>query len=43
MSDLFLVTDYILFNFVPTLIIPFLMGLLLIGFMTRFIRNIEKF
>lgn len=39
MSNLFLVTDYILFNFVPTLIIPFMLGILLIGLMTRFVRN----
>jgi len=39
MSDLFLVTDYILFNFIPTLIIPFILGMILIGLLTKFVRN----
>ena len=43
MSDIFQVTNYILFDFIPTLIIPFTMTLLLIGFMTRFTRNPDKF
>lgn len=39
MSDIFLVTDHILFNFVPHLVVPFLAGILLIGLMTRFVRR----
>jgi len=39
MSDLFLVTDFILFNFVPRMIIPFLLALIIIGLMTRFVRG----
>lgn len=39
MSDLFLVTDYIYFDFIPHLIIPFLLGIILIGLMTRFLRR----
>jgi hypothetical protein len=39
MSNIFLVSSYILFDFIPHLIIPFLLGLLLLGFMTRFVRN----
>jgi len=40
MSDIYLVTDHLLFNFVPTLIIPFVLGMLLIGFVTRFTRGL---
>lgn len=39
MTDIFLVTDYTLFNFIPHIIIPFVFGLLIIGFVTRFIKN----
>jgi len=43
MSDIYLVTDHILFNFVPHLVIPFLFGMLLIGMFTRYVRNIDGF
>jgi hypothetical protein len=39
MSDLFLVTDYIMFNFIPHLIIPLILGLIIIGLVTRFVRS----
>ena len=31
MSNIYLVTDYMYFNFIPSLIIPFLLGMILIG------------
>jgi len=43
MSDIFEVSNYILFDFIPALILPFLFAMLLIGFFTRFVRNIDKF
>jgi len=42
-SDIFDTTDYMLFNYIPHLIIPFLFALLLIGFITRFVRNGMQF
>jgi len=39
MSDLFLTTDYILFDFIPTIIIPFMLGMILIGLVTKFINR----
>ena len=39
MSNIYLVTDYMYFNFIPSLIIPFLLGMILIGLITRFTRN----
>jgi hypothetical protein len=39
MSDIFLSTNYILFDFIPHLILPFLAGLIIIGLLTRFVRR----
>lgn len=41
MSNEFLVLDYILHNFIPSLIVPFILGILLIGLFTRFARNLN--
>ena len=38
-SDIFDVTDYTLFHFIPFLLIPFFFGILLIGMFTRFVRR----
>lgn len=38
-TDIGAVTNFILFDFIPHLIIPFTFGILLIGMLTRFIRN----
>jgi len=42
MSDVFQVTNYILFDYIPHLVIPFLAGMLLIGMFTRFARNMNN-
>jgi len=39
MSNEFEVTNYILFDFIPALVIPFTLGLIIIGLVTRFVRN----
>jgi len=39
MSDEFQVTNYILFDYIPNLVIPFLAGMLLIGMFTRFVKR----
>jgi len=41
-SDIYDVTDYILFKYIPDLTIPFLAGILLIGLFTRFARNMNN-
>lgn len=39
MTNIFAVTDYIFFNFIPELIIPFILGMIIIGLVSRFTRN----
>jgi len=40
MTDPALVIGYILTDFIPNLVIPFLAGLIILGLMTRFARNL---
>jgi len=40
MSDLYLVTNYYFNDFIPDLLVGFILGLIIIGFVTRFARNI---
>ena len=38
-SDIYDVTNYTLFHYIPFLIIPFLAGLIIIGLVTRFAKS----
>jgi len=40
MTDPALVTGYIFTDFIPNLWVPFLAGLIIIGLLTRFARNL---
>jgi len=40
-SDIYDVTDFMLFSYIPSLIIPFIFAILLIGFFTRFSRRLD--
>lgn len=39
MTNIYFVTSYIFFDFIPHLIIPFVLGILLIGFVIRFAKG----